>query len=306
LSDGDLGFELSAPQGINASDGEYVDGVLVAWEESNGAYRYEILRCSERWIESCSAAGSVFSPTTQFEDSGASRYGDIEYFRVKACSEWNGCTSTAAPDIGNRLQHPYGVQATRGSYPDKVRISWNPGIVGDRYEVYRCSGPTSDSCEAALGSVDAGTFQFDDLEASAEGGELYYWARSCSVSECSDFSSRATGFRLGIPTGVMGSMGEFTDKIIVTWNDVNGEARYEVVRCESSSEDTCSPLIAELDQDEVVLEDADSVVHSGALFYYRVRACTLMDGCTDWSESGVGTTSHKIFVDGFESLDPSP
>lgn len=89
---------------------------------------------------------------------------------------------------------PTGVQASDGSYADRVHIIWavTPGVT--YYEVYRavCAGGNKTNLGPASGTT------FDDFTA-APGVTCYYWVKACNTSGSSGFSAYDAGFFPGQP-----------------------------------------------------------------------------------------------------------
>ncbi len=73
---------VDTPQNIQASDGSHKDKVLIAWDVSVGADGYEVYRCSDTSLSSCSYIAKTSDTLYTYEKVKESR---VYYFRVKAC-----------------------------------------------------------------------------------------------------------------------------------------------------------------------------------------------------------------------------
>jgi len=128
---------------------------------------------------------------------------------------------------------PTNVQASDGTYTDRVRVTWNSVSSATSYKVYRAT--SSGGTKTYLGSTSSTTY--DDYSASV-GTTYYYWVKAKNAYGESGYSSYDTGYRKGVappsPTNVQASDGTYTDKVRVTWNSVSSATSYKVYRATSS------------------------------------------------------------------------
>ncbi len=100
------------------------------------------------------------------------------------------------------------------------------------------------------------------------------------------------------PEGISASQGEFTDKVLVEWNHVERVSGYEVYRCDSNSDDSCSFLQSvEVTSNQF----GDSTVSSFDSFFYNVKACNYF-GCSDFGTSSLGFTKSDDLSGDFRPL----
>ncbi len=88
----------SAPAGVSATDGTYMDNVLITWSASSGATSYEVWRNTG---DNSGAATKISSPDptgTSYEDTGVAA-GSTYYYWVKAVNA-GGASSFSASDSG--------------------------------------------------------------------------------------------------------------------------------------------------------------------------------------------------------------
>ena len=85
---------------------------------------------------------------------------------------------------------PANVQASDGTFEDKVQITWTASSGATSYEVYRAD--TEGGAKTLKGSPE--TNSFDDTTAVAP-TVYYYWVKAVNESGASDFSSFDTGWR---------------------------------------------------------------------------------------------------------------
>lgn len=92
----------SAPTGVSASDGLFLDRVQVSWNDTAIETRYQVFRCSTPEVSSCGGGiGGIGQNGTSFPDTGANADGRTHYYRIKACND-AGCSPFSGFDAGFR------------------------------------------------------------------------------------------------------------------------------------------------------------------------------------------------------------
>ncbi len=185
----DTGYRnFAPPSGVTASDGTYTDKVRVTWFGSANASRYQI------WRTPTTGGGAVkigAAASPPFDDPGAAP--GVSYaYQIKACtSDESICSQDSSPDNGYRaLTAPTGVQASDGTYPDTVRVTWNASAGATFYSVLRALSPAGARTEVATPAVTL----CDDTDASP-GAPHYYWIKACTTGFCSEPSLSEPGYR---------------------------------------------------------------------------------------------------------------
>jgi peptide/nickel transport system substrate-binding protein len=191
-------------------------------------------------------------------------------------SYWSGdLTSMINPDsitmnldksvTANFIQIPTNVQASDGTYTNKVLVTWTAASGATSYKVYRGSTATV-SDASLLGGLTVTTF--NDTTATP-GLTYYYWVKACKGPVCSDYSSSDTGWRgMTAPTNVAASDGTFTDKTQVTWTASSGATSYNVYRATTAGGAGLTLLGSPTD---VTFDDTTGT--PGITYYYMVKAC---------------------------------
>jgi hypothetical protein len=184
---------------VQASDGTYTDRVRVTWDGSTGASSYEVYRATS----SGGSKSKLGSPTgTSYNDTGADVGTPYTYW-VKACNDF-GCSDYSAYDTGYREgeppAEPTSVQASDGTYTDRVHVTWSGSTEATTYEVYRA---TSFSGSKSLLGSPTGT-SYDDTTAVPD-TTYYYWVKACNSYGCSDYSNYNTGWRERPPCATPGT-----------------------------------------------------------------------------------------------------
>ncbi|MDO9085086.1 MAG: hypothetical protein Q7U53_02660 [Anaerolineaceae bacterium] len=192
----DLGWKgtLLSPTAVDASDGTESDKVIVSWTASTNASYYQIFR---------NEINSTNDATRLTENQEFSPYEDLSatpeknyYYWIKACN-MTDCSNYSLPDVGfsilNAPNPPTLIDASDGTFFDKVRISWNEVETATYYKVFRT---TSDSMiEFETLTENNVSNQYDDITAIPE-EEYYYWIKACNLIGCSDYSNPDTGYRV--------------------------------------------------------------------------------------------------------------
>lgn len=180
-----------APTGVSASDGTYLDKVVVTWTASLGATNY----CVYRGVFNGLSAARRMCDTseTNYTDS-AMGPGTCGYYWVTA-SNSAGTSEFSALDSGYRaLASPIGVHATDTS-TDAVRVTWKTVVNASYYRVYRATSSAGE--KTALGNWQTSRRYRDT---SAVAGTIYhYWvvaAGDRSGDRPSAYSDCDTGLRL--------------------------------------------------------------------------------------------------------------
>ncbi|MGC8963586.1 MAG: fibronectin type III domain-containing protein [Candidatus Bipolaricaulaceae bacterium] len=263
------------PENLQASDGAYVDQVFLSWSASPRATRYEIFRAAAEDGE-YEKIGESSVPS--FSDTTA-QGNALYWYRVRACNQF-GCSAFSSADSGYRVipappLPPQNVQASDGTFSDRIRVTWRAAVAASSYEVFRSDIPGADYFKIA---ETTGT-SYDDTLILA-GRTYWYRVRACNEYGCSDFSPPDSGIAALqaplAPQNVQASDGTFSDRVRITWSAVPGAARYEVHR--ATARDGTYELLAET----TATSYDDTTVTVGTTYWYKVRA---------WNALGYGPFS---------------
>ena len=211
-----------APDDVTATDGTRVDLVKVDWSAVPGATSYEIYR-----------ADSLNGAKTQLVPDGGTDHNDwtaiiglTYHYWVKACNPY-GCSLYSAPDTGwqGAGTLPSGIQASDGTYSDKIRISWDAYSGASIYEVYRADDYNGTKVFQGYATDP----WYNDTQNLTPGEDYWYWVKVCGPFLCGDYSSRDDGWRkMPAPTNIQASDGTFSDKVYITWDGVAEAENYKV------------------------------------------------------------------------------
>jgi S-formylglutathione hydrolase FrmB len=185
----------SAPTNVQASDGTYMDKVEVTWTASPGATSYTVYRGTYFITFFASRLGSTSE--TFYHDVTATP-SKTYYYWVKASNAY-GTSSFSASDTGFRSEGspppeeiplpPTNVQASDGTYMDKVEVTWAASPGATSYTIYRATQRWG--TKTALGTISDTTY--DDTTALA-GRIYYYYIKATNAYGTSGFSVYDTGF----------------------------------------------------------------------------------------------------------------
>ncbi len=172
------------------------------------------------------------------------------------------------------------VQASDGTYADRIRIAWNNADYGFRHYVYR-STSSSDRCAGGYIANPLSTTNYFDDFPTADGqnpsaGVRYYYtvkaldvlgvAGPCSSSPGSGWRSPPNG-----PGNVDASDGDYADKIRITWSHPPTGAPISYKLYVSSSSGACT------DSSPLTLSGTTTSIDQlsvtpGQLMYYSLKA----------------------------------
>ncbi|MGE5355815.1 MAG: hypothetical protein ACM3PT_06200 [Deltaproteobacteria bacterium] len=266
---------VSIPVNISASDGSFGDKVQITWSGTSGNY-FRVFRNTVNNSSTATALGS-WQTSTSYDDISAA-VNVTYYYWVKAASNANGDNSSAfsSVDSGWRagVTIPTNVQASDGTYSDRVLVSWS-GTNGNYFRVYRSTSNNS-STAIALGSWQTSA-TYNDYSASTF-VVYYYWVKASSSSNGSNptnFSTSNSGWRnsVTVPSNVQASDGTYNNKVVVTWSGTNGNY-FRVYRNTSNNSGTSTALGSW--QTTMTYEDYSASVN--ITYYYWVKAASSSSG----------------------------
>jgi len=184
---------------------------------------------------------------------------------------------------------PTGVNATKGAFSDRVRITWNAVTNATSYEVWR--NAVNDSSAATEFSTEPATAIYDDTSVTV-GTTYYYWVKAKNASATSVFSSSDSGYASATvvvpsaPRGVSASKGTYQNKIVISWNIVTNAANYEVWRNTANNSSSATKLATE----PALSSYEDTSVTANTVYYYWLKAKNSA-GTSSFSASDMGFAS---------------
>ncbi|MBI5376569.1 MAG: thrombospondin type 3 repeat-containing protein [Candidatus Schekmanbacteria bacterium] len=177
----------SAPTGVSATDGAYVDKVRITWATSPDATFYQVYRSMTSVIDDAAPISS-WQTETSYDDTTADSGQPYYYWvRVARSDSPERASAFSTPDVGWReLAVPQGIYASNGTYREIVNIQWNKVKGATLYCVYR-SLNNDPGTAVQVGVCQAGT-SFDDKTAELC-LQYYYWVKASNLSEKEIYST---------------------------------------------------------------------------------------------------------------------
>jgi len=255
--------EISPPEEINASNGNYSNKIVLTWTPSQGAIGYEIYR-SIPDEDNFQQVG--LSQSTQFEDTGVQP--EVAYaYRIASVSEEavsdmsQGSAIGYAKTVKNEIPPKItSITASDAKYPDKVVLEWQPLENVTGYQVFKW-----DATSKTYRSIGRSTTpNYEDKSAKKNGFSETYTVAGMNNSVTGLISDAVMGktsvsTKPPAPARVVASMGQFRDKVVVKWSRVTGAVGYLVYRYADNKWDT----LGETNQDTF----EDSPATKGQRYY---------------------------------------
>ncbi len=283
---------FTAPEQVEATQGIYLNRILVNWDAVPGADYYCVYRST--LILGQRTAVSDWQTERSYEDRDVT-IGTNYYYWVQAAADGAGGAASQFSSVAcgsTGIIPPKTVWATDGTDPDKVIVTWNRFSGTLYYQVSQSSSLDGEKFPIS-GWLFQGT-QFEDTTIPT-GTIRYYWARvseTATGSEPSAYSLPDIGYRsLPAPTGVKASEGTYESRVLIEWNPVEGATNYQVSRAESLKGDK---TVLKLWQTGTTFED--SKLTPGQIYYYFVKAAG--------SSTGIGSGNYSSAATGFCAFPP--
>jgi len=179
------------------------------------------------------------------------------------------------------------VRASAGEDLESIILRWNEAERATYYEILRA--PVAQGPYEPLDST--GSMSFTDRVGTENQGKWYWYkVRACNAAGCGPESAPVRGYagRPPKPEGLQASQGTYSNKVVISWNEMPGATSYQVFR-DPSPQPGCQGLcVLESDVRETVYEDA--LVRAGLRYRYAIRACNTW-GCSELSDVVVGCVS---------------
>jgi V8-like Glu-specific endopeptidase/fibronectin type 3 domain-containing protein len=230
LSASDRGWrKVPAPAAVYATDGLFTDRVLFLWTTVPGAQGYQVFRRAAT-TTTLTYLGALTAPI--YSDFTAVPNAVYAY-SVRA---WNsqGPGPMSVSDSGWRRlgppRPPANVQASDGTYTDRIRVTWSASQYATLYKIYR---NTTNTTATAVEVAAVAPLEWSDLTVPT-GVKHYYWIKASNSAGNSAFSASDGGWRRlappGPPTYLVASDGTYADKVVVSWKPPASATSYIVYR----------------------------------------------------------------------------
>ena len=212
------------PQGLLASHNQQVGyGLNLSWQESDGAEAYFVQR-SRSTAGPFEEIGSSYS--LEYFDFSARDWGDYHY---RLIASGPGGVSSPSSVVRGTVQAPLveDLQASQGTYEDRVSLSWSAVAGADGYQLYRAQ--SGSALYMPLRQVEGTSFE----DRSGEKGVHYsYRAAAMQGSVIGQRGGIAEGWRSGSRLIVQGELRP----------DVNGDQAVPTDGTDNAADGSVSPV----------------------------------------------------------------
>ena len=251
---------LSSPV-VTVTNVESSGKIKVNWDAVDGAAKYEVYRATSK----SGTYKKLITTTKTSVTNTSTEAGKTYYYKVRAIHT-DGVTSSNDSSVVSRtcdLARPT-VTVSNVESSGKIKVSWNAIEGAVKYEIYR-----ADSKDGTYSRIYSGTNTSVTNTKNLEAGKTYYYkvraihGTSAANSAYSEVKSRMCDLARPVVTLSVTSAG----KPKVSWDKVEGAAKYEIYRATSKSGTyTC-----------IYSGTSTSVTNTknvtkGKTYYYKVKA----------------------------------
>jgi fibronectin type 3 domain-containing protein len=247
----------SAPQNVEATDGDFHDRVTITWDAVPGALTYNIYRDSVllqanvgnvvTWDDMTTIQGVVYL----YKVAGVNQCGEGAQGPVGLGEPGNSCIPLPAP---------ISCSASDDTYTDHIQVAWVIVLGATGYNVYRDGNPTPVATNVA-------GLTWDDYGVDPCEPHNYTVTTLSTCGESTPCASnQGTSFELPVaPLNVAATDGSYPNKVTITWNSAPDATTYNIYR------DT---LLYQANVGNVLTWD-DTVVTPGQVYDYQVQTVSL-------------------------------
>ena len=187
---------------LQAGNGDDVSKVFLTWSLptlSAGANELRVHRSLTPTFCSGLLQAGISPSQTTFVDTLSVIPGTFYFYSIEAVGPFGAFLGCSELDSGYaRISPPLSVAASDGTFTDKVRVTWQPPILGgtiNGYNLYRGT-----ACNTLIqGNISAGTLTFDDTSVTP-GVTYQYSLRTISPTGLSDCSPFDPGYAVTVCT----------------------------------------------------------------------------------------------------------
>jgi|GEM_PF-145398 len=222
---GQMAGAIGVPPDVTASDGTFSDRIEVSWRAVEEAIRYAVYRSESNAFVESRLLGETAG--TEWIDQSPPVGGEAFYWVVAIgaheVSEPGGADEGSVDDVIE-----FSLTATEGASSESILLDWEQVTSAVDYMIERkVSSDTGGFVE--LARTDETSFQ--DNGGVAERDYSYRVFALDGEGNPLGRSGVATAVRrLPVPTGLTASEGEFADRVVLSWNSVEGADGYGIYR----------------------------------------------------------------------------
>jgi alpha-tubulin suppressor-like RCC1 family protein len=183
---------LPVPTGLRASFGIFPNRIEVDWDAVAEVTRYRLLRGE---TDNFTAAVVQAEPEVNYYDDFSANP-EVNYYYWVQSVFGRDPSAAAGPVVGrrrdaNRPEPPGAFSASRGLFPDKVRLEWTGVGTALHYEIFRAARPLRELAQVVVADLSVDMRTYDD--AAPTGWTLYYWMTAVNTFGSSLWAGPVTG-----------------------------------------------------------------------------------------------------------------
>ncbi len=258
---GEQSKPATAPMIIDQGNSQFIDLGLITPEITSGTYYFGALLDNQEELNEISELNNAYTATQQVT-------------------------------IPNPPDPPANVQASDGTYSDRINITWTAPPNGPwLYTVYRSTENNSATAIKISGNDWLQNNYYNDYDAP-RGINVYYWIKASGNNlglRPSGFSQSNDGWRqLTPPSNVLASDGIYNNKIAITWTPPENATHYRVYRNTVNSSASAINISGTFWITSTFYYDQTAV--AGTTYYYWVKAARSTSGtrASDFSTVNTG------------------
>jgi len=263
---------LLPPTSISATDGIYQDRVLVTWTNSSGADSYVISRSDTVSGVKTVLASSISG--TSLNDYSADDHGGHHYYWVQSKKLSGEVSEYSAYDEGSRkyvIPAVSGLTASKGTFTDRINISWNAVSSATEYRLWRKA--STDSAWTRNWAIPASSSpQFTDTSGLVGGVDYQYkvqvWEAGVGYGPDSVIEVGFLDTSLDTPQNVIAS-NDIVSHVEIHWSAVANAHKYSIYRATEYS--GLYSEIGSVSSPSTSYQDTNAAA-DGTMYYYKVRA----------------------------------
>ena len=274
-------FEVTVSGGTGDCDINVSNGV-------NGSRRYSVR--------------STTSENIQYSAPGSGYY----YINIYGKTAYSGVTLMARYMQGAPLT-PTAFAASRGTFADRVVLTWTASSGATSYDVYRALKTSSSTPPIPSASIaTAAGAEYEDtgviFGTGATPNIYYYWLKAVNPAGASRETSAVYGNLMPVPTApgtVTASDGTYFDKIRVTWSKMDNVTSYNVYRTDGPAfPGTGTTLVGDSEASNLATYTVDDSfvplnTTVSTKYYYWIKGINKLNGKETLSSYNSGYLSKK-------------
>ncbi|MBR6023210.1 MAG: InlB B-repeat-containing protein, partial [Kiritimatiellae bacterium] len=260
---------------FTVSQGEYPDKVHLTWSESAGSSGDGTFTVCREDLRNPGMHDLAETTDTEFDDTTAEpgiayRYGVVTYGGDSRMCTWDNLDFQYASGWAGTLPVPVDLAASKGTYADKVRITWGVPAgapTNGLYEVLR-QAVGADGGFHHLSPKTTNTY-FDDTNAVPGVAYRYMiWTFAPDIAESEEVTGWAgTPPPLQTVTNLSATQGEYPDRVRLTWHLPENASTFGLLRYHYVGSETIREEIADGIEGSVFV---DRTVEPGVHYNYAI------------------------------------